>query len=343
LTNALFWLEVYHIDGLRVDAVASMLYLDYSRKAGEWIPNEFGGRENLEAIAFLKRFNEVVYQHHPDVMTVAEESTAWPMVSRPTYLGGLGFGLKWNMGWMHDTLTYFGKDAVYRRFHHNNLTFSLIYAFQENFVLPFSHDEVVHGKGSMLGKMPGDEWQRFAGLRALYAWMFTHPGKKLLFMGCDFGQVREWSHDRSLDWHLLDLPFHAGLHRFVRDCNTLMRGEPALHQKDVAHDGFQWLDADDAEHSTLSFLRRGYDEEDTVVVAANFTPVPRSNVRLGVPREGRWVEVLNSDAELYGGSGQGNLGGVEATPVGSRGLPCSLLVTLPPLGVVAFRKERNGR
>jgi 1,4-alpha-glucan branching enzyme len=339
LSNALFWLEVYHIDGLRVDAVASMLYLDYSRKEGEWIPNRYGGRENLEAIDFLRRANEVVFERHPDVLTAAEESTAWPMVSRPTYLGGLGFSLKWNMGWMHDVLRYMSKSPVHRRFHHNDMTFGLLYAFHENFVLALSHDEVVHGKGSLLGKMPGDEWQRFANLRALFGYMFTHPGKKLLFMGGEFGQPSEWSHEHSLEWHRLDEPLPRGLQRWVRDLNTLMRGEPALHELDFDWAGFEWIDANDSEQSVLSFVRWDRARKRPIVVVGNFTPVPRHNYRVGVPLAGVWHEVLNSDAPLYGGSGQGNLGVVETSPVAAHGRYQSVAVTVPPLGVVVFRPE----
>jgi 1,4-alpha-glucan branching enzyme len=340
LANALFWLEQYHVDGLRVDAVASMLYLDYGRRAGEWIPNRHGGRENLEAIAFLRRFNEVVYGRFPDVMTIAEESTAWPMVSRPTYVGGLGFGFKWNMGWMHDMLDYMSRDPIYRSYHHDRLTFSLMYAFAETFVLPFSHDEVVHGKGSMIGKMPGDEWQRFASLRLLYGYMGGHPGKKLLFMGNEFGQLREWDHDRGLDWHLLDQPFHAGLQRWVRDVNTLYRGAPALHELDADAAGFEWIDCSDRERSVVSFLRRSRGG-DVCLFACNFTPSPRANYRIGAPAAGRWEEVLNSDAPLYGGSGIGNFGGVSASPAPAHGRPHSLSVTLPPLAVVAFTPARG--
>ncbi|MBW1671676.1 MAG: 1,4-alpha-glucan branching protein GlgB [Deltaproteobacteria bacterium] len=336
LTNALFWLEVYHIDGLRVDAVASMLYLDYSREEGEWIPNEYGGRENLEAVAFLKRFNELVYDRYPDVITVAEESTSWPMVSRPTYLGGLGFGFKWNMGWMHDTLLYLSKDPLYRKYHHNTLTFSLLYAFHENFILPFSHDEVVHGKGSMIGKMPGDDWQKFANLRLLYGYMYLHPGKKLLFMGNEFGQWAEWNHDASLEWQLLQYDPHQGLQRWVRNLNTFLREERALVEQDFEPAGFSWIDCHDSQQSVLSFLRQGRDIGDVVVCACNFTPVPRHNYRLGVPLGGWWKEVLNSDAPLYGGSGQGNMGGVTASPVASHGHYHSLNITLPPLGIVVF-------
>jgi 1,4-alpha-glucan branching enzyme len=337
LSNALFWLEVYHIDGLRVDAVASMLYLDYSRQEGEWIPNRFGGRENLEAIDFLKKFNTLVYQEHPDVMTIAEESTAYPMVSRPIYLGGLGFGFKWNMGWMHDTLEYMSKDPIHRSFHHHSLTFSLLYAYHENFILPFSHDEVVHGKGSMIGKMPGDDWRKFANLRLLYGYMYTHPGKKLLFMGDEIGQWSEWNHDVSLEWSLLQYPFHEGLQRWVRDLNTFLRGEPALYQLDTDPAGFAWIDCNDSQQSVLSYIRRGTDPKNIVVCVENFTPVPRHNYRLGVPEMGFWEEVLNSDAPLYGGSGQGNFGGKEATPLAVHGESHSLNVTLPPLAILVFR------
>lgn len=343
LSNALFWLEVYHIDGLRVDAVASMLYLDYSRTEGDWIPNRYGGRENIEAVDFLKKFNELVYQEHPDVMTMAEESTAWPMVSRPTYLGGLGFAFKWNMGWMHDILLYMGKEPVYRSFHHHNLTFSLLYAFQENFILPFSHDEVVHGKRSMLGKMVGDEWQQFANLRLLYGYMYTHPGKKLLFMGNEFGQRPEWNHDRELEWFVLEYPFHSGLQRWVRDLNTFLRGEPALHEIDFAPAGFAWIDCNDSRQSVLSFCRRGKNPGAILVCVCNFTSVPRHNYRLGVPEIGFWEEALNSDAPLYGGSGQGNLGGTWATPVAAHGEYQSINITLPPLAMVAFRYQGEKR
>lgn len=340
LSNALFWLEQYHIDGLRVDAVAAMLYLDYSRKEGEWIPNHYGGRENLEAIDFLKRFNELVYQEHPDIMTMAEESTAWPMVSRPTYVGGLGFGYKWNMGWMHDNLLYMSKDPIHRPYHHQNLTFSLLYAFHENFILPFSHDEVVHGKGSMIAKMPGDDWRKFANLRLLYGFMYTHPGKKLLFMGNEIGQWNEWNHNASLDWHLLQYPLHQGLQRWVRDLNTLLRAETALHEIDFEPAGFSWIDCNDSMQSIVSFYRRGRDPLNLVVSIANFTPVPRHNYRLGVPAMGYWAEVLNSDATLYGGSGQGNLGGMEATPVGMHGEYQSINITLPPLAILVFKLRR---
>jgi 1,4-alpha-glucan branching enzyme len=337
LSNALYWLDTYHADGLRVDAVASMLYLDYSREKGEWIPNEYGGRENLDAIDFLRRLNKEVYLHHPDTQTVAEESTAWPMVSRPTHLGGLGFGMKWDMGWMHDTLRYVSHDPVHRKFHHNEITFRNVYAFHENFVLPLSHDEVVHGKNSLLGKMPGDDWQKFANLRVLLGYMYTQPGKKLLFMGGEFGQRREWNHDSGLDWQLLEHDPHRGLQRWVRDLNTLYRGEPTLHELDCEPAGFEWIDCDDAERSTLSYLRRGRSSPAALVVVCNFTPVERHNHRVGVPRAGRWRELLNSDAPLYGGSGQGSLGGVRSAPVAHRGHPQSIAITLPPLAVVIFK------
>ncbi|GAB4337564.1 MAG: 1,4-alpha-glucan branching protein GlgB [Dehalococcoidia bacterium] len=340
ISSALFWLDKYHADGLRVDAVASMLYLDYSRAEGEWIPNEYGGRENLEALAFLRRLNEAVYGHHPDVQTIAEESTAWPMVSRPVYVGGLGFGLKWDMGWMHDTLQYMRHDPVHRRYHHNELTFRAVYAFNENFVLPLSHDEVVHGKGSLLGSMPGDDWQKFANLRLLYAYMYGQPGKKLLFMGDDIGQWGEWNHDATVEWHLLDDERHRGIQLLVGDLNRLYREEPALHEADCDPQGFAWIDCNDSDQSTLTFLRRGHDPEDIVVVACNFTPVPRHNFRIGVPFGGRWAEVLNTDAPLYGGSGQGNLGAVDAVPVAMHGHPFSLTVTLPPLAALYFKRAR---
>jgi 1,4-alpha-glucan branching enzyme len=337
LSNALFWLDKYHIDGLRVDAVASMLYLDYSRKESEWIPNKYGGRENLEAVAFVRRFNELVYGEYPGITTIAEESTAWPMVSRPTYLGGLGFGFKWDMGWMHDTLSYMSNDPIYRKYQHHQLTFRMLYAFTENFALPLSHDEVVYGKGSLLGKMPGDDWRKFANLRVLLGYMYTQPGKKLLFMGGDIGQRREWNHDTSLDWHLLELPLHHGLQRWVRDLNTLYRGEPALHELDCDSAGFEWIDCHDADGSTLSYLRHAKSTATTLVVACNFTPVPRHNYRIGVPHGGHWQEVLNGDAPLYGGSGQGNIGGVTAAPIPSHGRNHSLTITLPPLAMVVFK------
>ena len=338
LSSALFWLDRYHIDGLRVDAVASMLYLDYGRKEGEWIPNEHGGRENLAAMQFLRALNEAVYRDHPDTLTIAEESTAWPMVSRPTYAGGLGFGMKWNMGWMHDTLKYFQQDPVFRKFHHEKLTFSIWYAFTENFVLPMSHDEVVHGKGALIGKMPGDEWQQFANLRLLYGHMWAHPGKKLLFMGGEFGQRREWQHDESLEWHVLQYPLHGGLQRWLGDLNRCYRNEPALYEKDFSADGFSWVDFHDWEESVISFMRHGRKPEDSVLVICNFTPVLRQNYIVGVPRGGYWREILNSDAAIYGGSGSGNLGGVEASPVAAQGHYHSLSLTLPPLGVVYLKQ-----
>jgi 1,4-alpha-glucan branching enzyme len=332
-SSAVFWLDVYHVDALRVDAVASMLYLDYGRPAGQWIPNRFGGHENLEAVEFLKQLNLAVYRDHPYTQTIAEESTAWPMVSRPTYLGGLGFGLKWNMGWMHDTLRYFQQDPIHRKYHHSRLTFSIWYAFSENFVLPLSHDEVVHGKGSLIGKMPGDEWQQFASLRLLYGYMWTHPGKKLLFMGGEFGQRREWQHEESLEWHVLALPLHAGVQRWVGDLNRLYRESAALHELDFSTTGFQWLDCDDADVSVIAFLRRGASGS-VALVACNFTPVPRENYRIGVPRGGRWHERLNSDAADYGGSGQGNLGALDSESVAAHGQSQSLQLRLPPLAIV---------
>jgi 1,4-alpha-glucan branching enzyme len=339
LSNAIFWLDKYHADGLRVDAVASMLYLDYSRREGEWIPNEYGGRENLAAISLLRRLNEVVYQMHPDVQMIAEESTAWPMVSRPTYLGGLGFGLKWDMGWMHDTLQYMGKDPIHRRFHHHHLTFRMLYAFTENFVLPLSHDEVVHGKGSLLSKMSGDDWQKFANLRLLYGYLYAQPGKKLLFMGNEFGQGREWNHESSLDWHQLKYPVHAGIQRLVEDLNRLYVSEPALHELDLNPAGFAWVVANDSDQSVLIFFRRGKTTDTVVLVVCNFTPVPRLNYRVGVPWGGYWREVLNTDATEYGGSGMGNEGGIWAGPDGSHDQPSSLSLTLPPLAVVYLRSE----
>ncbi len=334
LANALFWLERFGIDGLRVDAVASMLYLDYSREPGDWLPNRFGGNENLEAVAFLKRLNELVFAERPGTTTVAEESTAWPGVSRPTYLGGLGFGFKWNMGWMHDTLSYMQKDPIHRRHHHDQLTFGLLYAFSENFVLPLSHDEVVHGKGSLIGKMPGDRWQKFANLRAYFGFMWGHPGKKLLFMGGEFAQDSEWSHERSLDWHLLDDHMHRGVQSLVRDLNRLYRATPALHVYDAEGRGFEWVDASDNEASVLSFLRWGREGDRPVLVVCNFTPVPRENYRIGVPSGGRWVERINTDSHDYGGSGVGNGGEVAANDISWHGRPYSLNLTLPPLGTL---------
>ncbi|MDP3062146.1 MAG: 1,4-alpha-glucan branching protein GlgB [Chloroflexota bacterium] len=338
LSSALFWLGKYHADGLRVDAVASMLYLDYSRKEGEWVPNEYGGKENLEAIAFLRRFNAEVYGRHPDVQTIAEESTSWPMVSRPTYVGGLGFGLKWDMGWMHDSLEYMSQDSVYRKFHHNRLTFRMLYAFSENFVLPLSHDEVVHGKGALVGKMPGDEWQQFANLRLLLGYMYGQPGKKLLFMGGEMGQRLEWQHDGSLDWSLLQHAPHSTLQRWVEDLNRLYRSEPALHTNDASPEGFESIDCNDSDQSIVSFIRKGHSPGDVVLAVCNFTPVPRSNYRVGVPRGGFWQEVLNSDARDYGGSGMGNMGGVQASSAPWHGRHHSLDITLPPLAVVFFKR-----
>ena len=340
LSSALFWLDRYHADGLRVDAVASMLYLDYSRKQGEWIPNEFGGRENLGAISLLRQMNEIVYREHPGVETYAEESTAWPSVSRPTYLGGLGFGFKWDMGWMHDTLAYFEHDPVHRRYHHNQLTFRMLYAFTENYMLPLSHDEVVHGKGSLLGKMPGDEWQKFANLRLLLGYMYSQPGKKLLFMGIEMAQWEEWHHDGSLPWHLLQYDRHRGIQQLLRDLNRLYAAEPALHQLDTEPAGFAWVDANDADNSILSLLRLGDAREanparkNMILAVCNFTPVPRQAYRVGVPRDGWWRELLNTDAREYGGSGMGNGGGVNAETVARHGRPCSLSLTVPPLATV---------
>lgn len=338
ISSANFWLEKYHADGLRVDAVASMLYLDYSRNPGEWIPNKYGGKENLDALAFIRRMNVIIYHEHPQAETIAEESTAWPMVTRPTYTGGLGFGMKWNMGWMHDTLKYFSFDPVYRKHHHDQLTFSVWYAFAENFMLPLSHDEVVHGKSSLIGKMPGDEWQKFANLRVLMGYMYMHPGKKLLFMGGEFGQSNEWNHDQSLDWHLLAYPPHEGLFKWVRDLNHFYKEEPALFDLDFVPGGFQWIDFGDWEQSIISFMR--FDRNGRNILAVfNFTPVPRHNYRIGVPSEGLWKEVLNSDSKEYWGSGQGNLGKVDAVPVSSHGKYFSLTLVLPPLGMVVFRKS----
>jgi 1,4-alpha-glucan branching enzyme len=331
VSNALYWLREFHADGIRVDAVASMLYLDYSREAGEWVPNQFGGNEDLEAVAFLKELNEVLYAREPGVVSAAEESTAWPGVSRPTYLGGLGFGFKWNMGWMHDTLGYFQQDPVHRRYHHHELTFSLVYAFTENFVLPLSHDEVVHGKGSMYGKMPGDRWQKLANLRALYAYMWAHPGKKLLFMGSEFAQEREWSHERSLDWHLLENAEHAGIQSLVRDLNRAYQAEPALWEQDFDPAGFYWLEPNDAAHNVVAFARTSRDTERVLVFAGNLSPVARHGYRLGLPRAGRWREAVNTDSGFYGGGDVGNLGGIEAEPIPWGGQPFSAKLTLPPL------------
>ncbi|HXK58367.1 MAG TPA: 1,4-alpha-glucan branching protein GlgB [Acidobacteriota bacterium] len=339
LSSAFFWLDVYHVDALRVDAVASMLYLDYGRKPGEWVPNEHGGRENLDAVAFLRRFNEEVYRWYPGVQTIAEESTAWPAVSRPTYVGGLGFGYKWDMGWMHDTLKYMSQDPFYRRYHHDKLTFRMMYAFQENYILPLSHDEVVHGTGSLLSKMPGDEWRRHANLRTLFGYMYGLGAKKLLFMGGEFGQWREWDHDGSLDWHLLEFPSHQQLQDWVRDLNQVYRREPALYEIDFEPSGFEWVDCCDTESSTISFLRHARTNQDLILVVCNFTPLPRFNYQLGVPRGGFWREILNSDAHYYGGSGHGNLGGVEAAPIYSHNRPHTLNLTVPPLAVIMLKSE----
>jgi 1,4-alpha-glucan branching enzyme len=336
IANALFWLDEYHIDGLRVDAVASMLYLDYSRQPGAWVPNVHGGRENLEAIYFLKRFNEVCYERFPGIMTIAEESTAWPGVSKPTFLGGLGFGFKWNMGWMHDFLQYMSREPVHRKFHQGDITFSLLYAFQEHFILVLSHDEVVHGKGSLLNKMPQDPWQKFANLRMFFAWMYSYPGKKLIFMGGEFGQWHEWNHDQSLDWHLLQFPMHDGLRRLVQHLNYLYRNEPALWQFDDSYEGFEWIDFHDAESSIVAYFRKAQDRP-TLIFVVNATPVARNAYRLGVAGEGWYEEILNTDAETYGGSNVGNFGGVHADAIAWQGQSHSISVNLPPLGVVAFK------
>ena len=339
ISSALFWLDQYHVDGLRVDAVASMLYLDYSRKAGEWEPNQYGERENLEAVEFLKSFNMAVSKHFPGAQTIAEESTAWPMVSRPVYLGGLGFHMKWNMGWMHDTLDYFKQDPVYRSFYHNSLTFSIWYAFSENFMLSLSHDEVVHMKGSLINKMSGDVWQKAASLRAMYGYMYGHPGKKLLFMGSELAQWKEWNHDAELDWGLLDHPLHRGIRMWVRDLNRFYQSQPALYELDFHLDGFEWMDFHDWERSIISYVRKGKDQKEIVLVVCNFTPVPRFDYQIAVPREGFWREMLDSDAEVYGGAGYGNYGGVETSPVPAHGKPHSLRLTLPPLSVLFFKHE----
>ena len=340
MANALFWLHEYHADGLRVDAVASMLYLDYSRNHGEWIPNRFGGRENLEAIDFLRQLNSQTHAEAPGSITIAEESTAWPSVSRPTWLGGLGFTYKWNMGWMNDILQYTTTDPVYRKWDHRHLTFSMLYAFNENFILPFSHDEVVHGKRSIFGKIPGDDWQKAATLRTLYGFMYAHPGKKLMFMGGEFGQGREWDHDRSLDWHLLGKPLHAGIQRFVRDLNYTYGAEPALHQVDFEGSGFRWIDCNDSENSVVSLIRSGRDEREFVVAVLNFTPVPRDNYRIGVPEPGTYVELLNSDAEIYGGGNIGNGGAVTTDAIAAHGFDQSLGLVLPPLGFLLLKLRR---
>jgi 1,4-alpha-glucan branching enzyme len=342
VANARFWLERYHLDGLRVDAVASMLYLDYSRKPGEWIPNRYGGNENLGAIDFIRKMNEVAYAASPGAVTIAEESTAWPGVSQPTYTGGLGFGFKWNMGWMHDTLRYISKDSVFRRYHHHDLTFGLLYAFSENFILPLSHDEVVHGKGSLIAKMPGDRWQRFANLRAYFGFMWGHPGKKLLFMGGEFAQEREWNHDESLDWHLLDDSYHKGVQLLIGDLNHAYQSIPALHERDCEAKGFEWLVADDRDNSVIAWARRGDDEKSLAIVVSNFTPVPRETYRIGVPLAGFYREAVNTDAGQYGGSNVGNLGGVMAEATPSHGQPCSLTLTIPPLATVILVLDPEG-
>jgi len=339
ISSAFLWLDKYHVDALRLDAVASMLYLDYSRKEGEWIPNKYGGRENLEATTFLRRFNEVVYQNYPDVQTIAEESTSWSMVSRPIYVGGLGFGMKWDMGWMHDTLDYISKNPIHRKYHHNTIIFRQLYAYFENFILPLSHDEVAHGKGSLLNKMPGDDWQKFANLRLLFGYMFGQSGKKLLFMGSELGQWREWYHEESLDWHLLQYQRHAGIKRWLEDLNRFYRNEPALFELDFEQVGFEWIDSNDVESSIINFMRKGKTTSDIIVIICNFTPVPRFNYRVGVPRGGYWIEALNSDAKEYDGSGLGNLGGCEAETISFHGRPCSLNLTLPPLAALFFKSE----
>ncbi|MBI4309412.1 MAG: 1,4-alpha-glucan branching protein GlgB [Candidatus Omnitrophica bacterium] len=342
ISGALFWLEKYHIDGLRVDAVASMLYLDYSRKPFEWIPNQYGGRENLDAIYFLRRLNETVYANFPDVQMIAEESTAWGGVSRPVHTGGLGFGMKWNMGWMHDTLVYMTKDPIYRKYHHNDLTFSFYYAFTENFLLSLSHDEVVHGKGALAAKMPGDDWQKFANLRLLLGYMFAHPGKKLLFMGQELAQWEEWRHEKSLDWHLLAYAPHQGIHQWVKDLNKLYTSEPALYQCDFTPDGFEWIDLNDYNQGVISFVRKTSDGKSKIMAVCNFTPMTWHNYHVGVPQAGLWREILNSDAAIYGGGSQGNLGGKEAMKIGFHGRPYSLALTIPPLGIL-FLKKREER
>jgi 1,4-alpha-glucan branching enzyme len=337
ISNAMFWLKEFHIDGLRVDAVASMLYLDYSRKAGEWVPNQYGGNENLEAIEFLRRFNELAHSV-PGAFTVAEESTAFPGVSKPVYLNGLGFTMKWNMGWMHDMLDYFGNDPIYRKYQHNSITFSLLYAFTENFVLPISHDEVVHGKGSLLNRMPGDEWRQYANVRAFLAYMWAHPGKKLLFMGQEIGQREEWNHNEGIRWELLEFDFHRKLQSLVRELNRLYRANPALYEVDFHHSGFEWVDFHDGQNSIIAFLRRGHDPNDFILVCCNFTPVPRQGYEFGVPEEGFYQEILNTDSELFGGSNMGNGGCVSSQAVPKHNRPHSIAVTLPPLSVVAFKK-----
>jgi 1,4-alpha-glucan branching enzyme len=340
VANALYWCQEFHADGLRVDAVASMLYLDYSRKEGEWQPNVHGGREHLEAISFLQELNATIYKQHPGIVTVAEESTAWPGVTRPTYSGGLGFGFKWNLGWMHDSLAYLSKDPVYRQWHHHQMTFSMVYAWSENYILPISHDEVVHGKGSLAGKMPGDAWQRMASTRALLAFMWAHPGKQLLFMGCELADDREWSVDRGLDWSLLDQPVHAGVQRLVRDLNTAYRDNHPLWTQDTTPDGFRWISAEDSAHNTFSFVRVA-DDGSPLVCVANFSAVPHENYRIGLPSTGTWDEIINTDADVYGGSGVGNLGSVRAEEVPSHGFPASVALRVPPLGALWLRPHKT--
>jgi len=343
ISSALFWLDKYHIDGLRIDAVASMLYLDYSRKQGEWIPNEHGGRENLEALHFLRRLNEAVYRDFPGAQTIAEESTSWPMVTKPVSVGGLGFGMKWNMGWMNDTLQYFSKDPIHRKYHHNQLTFSIWYAFSENFLLSLSHDEVVYGKGSLINKMPGDRWRKFANLRLMLGYMFTHPGKKLLFMGCEFAQWNEWDHEKGLEWELLEQQDHQAFQRWLRDLNNLYTSKPALFEGDFDESGFRWIDCGDSEQSVITYLRQGKCKDEYLLVACNFTPVPRNNYRIGTPVGGEWKEILNSDSEHYGGSGQGNFGALSARDFKCHGMSFSIEATLPPLGMVVFEKGKRNK
>lgn len=343
ISSALFWLDKYHVDGLRVDAVASMLYLDYSREHGQWAPNKYGGRENLESIEFIQKLNAAVYYFHPDTQMIAEESTAWGNVSRPVSIGGLGFAMKWNMGWMHDTLEYFKKDPVYRKYHQNELTFSMLYAYTENFLLSLSHDEVVHGKGSLLAKMPCDNWQKFANLRLLYSYMYGHPGKKLLFMGAEFAQWDEWCHEKSLDWHLLEQDTHKGIQNLLKDLNRVYRSEKALFKHDFDFRGFEWIDAGDWEKSILNFVRKSDSSEDDILVSCNFTPSPHKNYRVGVPQGGYWEEILNSDSEIYGGSGMGNMGGVDAEKISAHGKDYSLNLTLPPLSVLYFKGKKSVR
>ena len=343
ISNAIFWMDQYHADGLRVDAVASMLFLDYSREEGEWEPNIYGGRENLEAVAFLKEMNEAVYSSFPDVQTIAEESTAFPMVSKPTFLGGLGFGMKWMMGWMHDTLQYFAKEPIYRKHHQNDITFSMAYAFTENFMLPLSHDEVVYGKQSILGRMPGDEWQRFANLRLLYSYMFTHPGTKLLFQGAEFGQSSEWNFQQSLDWHLLQYDYHKGIQETIKDLNKLYRKEPALHEKQFNAEGFEWIEYNDYQNSTLIFIRKGEKEQDNLVIACNMTPVPRENYRIGLPKPGKLKEIFNSDLKKYGGSGKFRNKIMASDKIDCQYRKHSLEIVIPPLGMVVFKYQKTSK